>query len=107
MAKKEVTKVRIMKPLWGKFKMPYNVGQFAKIESKLAGELIAGGYAISEADAKKLDKVEETEDSSKSKSAEGSGDNKSNPGSTEPEKGTEGSNDSDASKEAPEADKKK
>lgn len=64
MAKKAkgTVKVRIMKPLWGKFKMPYEVGHEPKLEEKVAAELIAEGYAISAADATKADKASEPAD---------------------------------------------
>ena len=70
MAKKNAIKVRITKPLWGKFKMPYKVGQDVEIESKLASELISGGFAISEADAAKVDKIEESDEGGQEEKAD-------------------------------------
>lgn len=70
MANKKSIKVRIIKPLWGKFKMPYKVGQDVEIESKLASELISGGFAMSQADAEKADEIEESEQEIKEEKAD-------------------------------------
>ncbi|MDH7444672.1 hypothetical protein [Aquimarina sp. 2201CG14-23] len=55
--KKEVLQIRVKKSLWGKFNLPYAVGHSPELEKKLAEKLIEHGYAITEADAKKLDKT--------------------------------------------------
>lgn len=48
MAKK---KIIVLRPLWGKFKMPHRPDQEISIDSKLADEMIGSGYA---ADAKEV-----------------------------------------------------
>ena len=58
--KTEKTKqIRVLKPLWGKFNLPYAVGHSPKIEAKLADDIIKSGHAISETEAKKMDELEE------------------------------------------------
>lgn len=61
---KKTKQIRVKKPLWGKFNLPYPVGSSPKIEEKLADELIDAGFAISEDEAKKLDagKAKENEE---------------------------------------------
>lgn len=54
-------KVVITKPLWGKFKMPYEVGHSPLLEEKVAAELIKAGYAITEADAKQAESASDEE----------------------------------------------
>lgn len=61
MANKKL-KIKVLKPLWGKFNLPYVVGRTYSVEEKLANELILAGCAITESDAKKADKVNESED---------------------------------------------
>lgn len=65
MAKKAKTeKVRILKPVWGKFNLPYTVGKDFDLESKLAGELIKEGFAMATAEAKKLEAQDDSQEGS-------------------------------------------
>lgn len=59
--KKSTIEIRVIKPLWGKFKLPYKVGQDVKIESKMASELMKAGFATNSADAKKADEIDRGE----------------------------------------------
>ena len=38
-------KIKITKSLWGKFSLPYNVGQTVSLESKQADEIVESGHA--------------------------------------------------------------
>lgn len=39
------TKIEIVKSVWGKFKMPYEVGHTPEVDEKVAAEMIETGYA--------------------------------------------------------------
>ena len=56
-----VKEVRVLKPLWGKFNLPYPVGSTAKMPVKLADTVIGSGYGMSEEEAKKLEESEAKE----------------------------------------------
>ena len=54
---KETTKTKnkkcvVEKSLWGKFNLPYNIGQTVELESKLYDELLKSGHVITPAAAK-------------------------------------------------------
>lgn len=65
MAKTNKIQIRVIRPLWGKFNLPYAVGHSPKIETKLANEIIKSGHGITEVEAKKMDELanEEVEES--------------------------------------------
>jgi hypothetical protein len=61
MASKKKSKIRITKPLWGKFNLPYPAGSDVSLESKMATELVNEGFAIPAAEAAKADKTQAEE----------------------------------------------
>lgn len=62
MAKTNKIQIRVIRPLWGKFNLPYAVGHSPKIETKLANEIIKSGHAITEEEAKKMDELANEEE---------------------------------------------
>lgn len=62
MAKSKKSKVRITRPLWGKFLMPYPVGSDVSLDAKMASVLIKEGFAIPAVEAAKIDAAAQDED---------------------------------------------